>query len=63
MAERNWFLGVLCQCPEAVAGHPATDDSSGTVDPVDSLDDVVARYEQHAVPTADCRLPAGGVTG
>lgn len=45
LVERNWFLGLLCQRPEAIAG-PAEDVPSWTVDPAETVESLVARYER-----------------
>lgn len=45
VVERNWFLGVLGQRPETIVGS-ITDDPSWTAEPNDSVEDIVARYEQ-----------------
>lgn len=45
IVERNWFVGLLCQRSEAIAG-PADEAPSWTVDPDATVDELVARYQR-----------------
>lgn len=45
VVERNWFVGLLGQRPEAIAG-PADEGPSWTVDPGETVEALIARYER-----------------